>query len=184
MVQFNKLLGNRSVIKLLEFFSDNPTASLSQTDIIKKTKVGKVTAMVSLRKLEQNGILGLKQIGRTKLYSLRREDFFVKQLRRFFNLTSPMVEDLIGKIKDDAHKVIVFGSFARGEDREDSDIDIVVVGDIPKKEITAISDLILEKYGKRLSVIVKTNEEFINMPKREPILWNKLLEGGEALYEA
>ena len=42
MVQFNKLLGNRSVIKLLEFFSDNPTASLSQTDIIKKTKVGKL----------------------------------------------------------------------------------------------------------------------------------------------
>ena len=61
-----------------------------------------------------------------------------------------------GRIK----KIILFGSYARGDYDEESDIDILIIGDVPQREVSFLSAEILLKYGEVISAIVKSEEEF------------------------
>ena len=57
------------------------------------------------------------------------------------------LENYRGKID----KIILFGSVARGEAREDSDVDILVVGEVSLEELVDISFPILLEYGELIS---------------------------------
>jgi predicted nucleotidyltransferase len=88
------------------------------------------------------------------------------------------IEKLYGKrLKD----VILYGSWARGEAKEESDIDLLVVlkGEImPGKEIDRMIDIITEinlKYGVLLSVFPISEEEYSTL--NSPLLINVRKEG-------
>ena len=64
------------------------------------------------------------------------------------------------KFKNRIKEVIVFGSYARGDYTEESDIDVLIVGDVSLDEIVDISVEILLKYGEVINAIVEKKEEF------------------------
>ncbi|WP_324736219.1 nucleotidyltransferase domain-containing protein [Thermococcus sp. SY098] len=58
-------------------------------------------------------------------------------------------------------EIILFGSFARGDYDEESDIDVLIVAkNISQKEISEITWEILMKYGEVISAIVEEESEF------------------------
>nr|WP_281034170.1 nucleotidyltransferase domain-containing protein [Methanocaldococcus fervens] len=57
-------------------------------------------------------------------------------------------------------KVILFGSYARGDYNEESDIDILVIGDIKLDDIIDLVVDIMVKYGILINVIIKSENEF------------------------
>ncbi len=76
-------------------------------------------------------------------------------------------------------KIILFGSFARGDYHENSDIDLIIVGNFKEKFFDRIGK-ILEYIPDDLEIelLVYTIEEFKNMKKNEnPFLLNCLSEG-------
>ena len=90
-----------------------------------------------------------------------------------------------GKLKeilgDDLVEVILFGSYARGEAREGSDVDVlVVVKRWPSmEELDRIGDLSAEltlKYGVLFSLL-----PYVETPSMEsdPLIWNVEAEGVE-----
>ncbi len=78
-------------------------------------------------------------------------------------------------------KIIVFGSYARGEYFEDSDIDVLVVGDVSLKELVDESIPILLKYGvvisphditpEKFELLKKEGASFIKNVEREGIVY-------------
>lgn len=77
--------------------------------------------------------------------------------------------------------VILFGSYARGEARADSDIDVMVVlrGDVaPGREIDRMIDVITElslKYSVLLSVVPVAEDKYLR--RNSPLLLNVRREG-------
>ncbi len=77
--------------------------------------------------------------------------------------------------------IILFGSYARGEARVDSDIDVMVVlrGDVaPGREIDRMIDIITDvnlKYGVLLSVVPMAEETYLR--RNSPLLLNVRREG-------
>ena len=78
---------------------------------------------------------------------------------------SRQVKDILG---DKLSKVILYGSYARGDYRENSDIDIMVLTTLTDDQImqikTDIYDLAFDfqmEYGVDISVLIK-NEEHLN----------------------
>ncbi|MHA1209309.1 MAG: nucleotidyltransferase domain-containing protein [Candidatus Freyarchaeota archaeon] len=88
------------------------------------------------------------------------------------------IEKLYGKR---LKRVILYGSYARGDATEDSDIDLLVVleGNItPGEEIDRMIDIITEinlKYGVLISVYPVSEEDYINV--NSPLLLNVRREG-------
>lgn len=79
-------------------------------------------------------------------------------------LFSQEVRKILG---EDLRKVIVYGSYARGDFNEDSDVDVMVLTSLAESEIKPIEyrlydiafDFLME-YGVDISVIVKNEEHF------------------------
>ncbi|RLE47206.1 hypothetical protein DRJ25_02965 [Candidatus Woesearchaeota archaeon] len=114
------------------------------------------TALVTLAKLENLGVLESKRKGKIKIYSIRKapisREFFmlVEQYKKIQFLEK---NHLIKEILDSSDKfmkgiVIVFGSYAKGLQKEGSDLDLFIVGKFDEKKIRNIGD----KYGIDINV--------------------------------
>ncbi|AIY90688.1 nucleotidyltransferase domain-containing protein [Geoglobus acetivorans] len=68
----------------------------------------------------------------------------------------------IEKFRDIIVKVVVFGSYARGEAKEDSDIDVLIVvkDRETEQEIIGMAVEVLLEHGEYISVRVLTEKEF------------------------
>ncbi len=61
---------------------------------------------------------------------------------------------------DSIEEVILFGSYARGDYDEESDIDVLIVGEVDFDELMDVVTDILLKYGELVSPVVIKPEEF------------------------
>jgi predicted nucleotidyltransferase len=64
------------------------------------------------------------------------------------------------KYGDKIDRIILYGSYARGEAEEESDIDVLIIGDVSLDELVDISFPILLKYGEHISHQVMSIEHF------------------------
>lgn len=87
-------------------------------------------------------------------------------------------------------QIILYGSYARGDYREDSDIDIMVLVDLPEEETDCYSDELSEvgfeynvSYGIWIMPVVKNNDHFQYWCEAYPF-YNNVMKEGISLYEA
>ena len=88
------------------------------------------------------------------------------------------IKHLKSRYKNKIKKIILYGSYARGDYTEDSDIDVLIVGDVSQKEISYLTTDILLKYGEIISAIVEKEIEFEKL-KNSMFHKNVLKEGVE-----
>jgi len=98
-----------------------------------------------------------------------------KIIKRFINL---IIE------KFNLKKIIIFGSFARGDYHKGSDLDLVIVGEFKERFIDRIGKIIeLNDSDLEIEAMVYTEEEFQKMiQERRPFI-EQVLEEGIVVYE-
>jgi len=81
-------------------------------------------------------------------------------------------------------KIIIFGSFARGDYHKGSDLDLVIVGEFKERFIDRIGKIIeLNDSDLEIDVMVYTEEEFQKMIKERRPFIEQALEEGIVVYE-
>lgn len=70
------------------------------------------------------------------------------------------VNALKSKYRGRIKKIILFGSYARGDYTEESDIDILIVGDVDFDYVIDLCTKLLLKYGVVINAIVESEELF------------------------
>ncbi len=124
MVQIFELFGKGASMKIIEFFLDNPTAEFYEKQVKEKARLSKGSVNLYLKKLEKSGFLIKSRKGQMSIYRLNSSNLIVKQLKILKN-----VDRLHSSLKGfTGVQVFLFGSCARGENTEKSDIDILVIG--------------------------------------------------------
>ncbi len=166
MVQINELLGNKELFKIIDFFISNPQSEFSQTEARKGIGISKTTLIKWIDKLVKMDLIDLRKIGVSNLYKLNRENSVIKQIKILKNLL--MLRPLRG-IKAE---VYLYGSAARGDDKGDSDFDIIIIGKLTRKEIIADIDSLSKK--------LKRNISFKIFGKIE---WSKIARKDKPFYE-
>ncbi|MEK6915557.1 MAG: nucleotidyltransferase domain-containing protein [Nanoarchaeota archaeon] len=122
------------------------------------------TAQLNLESLEKLGVLESITKGKIKNYKLRNNPIvkeYIKFTEIFKNIRFIEKDD---RIKEIILKIgyliegtgLVFGSYAKGTQKEDSDLDIFVIGSYNQKETEKISEL----YNTKISVKNYTNALF------------------------
>lgn len=98
-----------------------------------------------------------------------------KIVKRFINL-------IIKKFN--LKKIIIFGSFARGDYHKGSDLDLVIVGEFKERFIDRIGKIIeLNDSDLEINAMVYTEEEFQKMIKERRPFIEQALEEGIVVYE-
>lgn len=116
------------------------------------------TAQLILDELETRGILESKMRGKIKMYGIKRNDIaknylvFAEQYKKMtFLAKKPIINEIISKITPFISGIgLIFGSYVKGTEKKDSDLDILIVGSCNMYEIKKVSEL----YGIEISVKV------------------------------
>jgi len=179
------LLNNKLQI-LAEFLKDFKVG-LTGSFIAKKMQVNQKTVATYLNKLEQEHILKSKTQGKNKLYSLNLEDkeitkhfiIAVEHLRTIeFYKKNLLVKEVSEKIQPYIEGIaLIFGSYAKGIQKDDSDIDILIIGKCDENKIEEISNIykldislkiypelkndILTKEARKNHIIIKNAEQYV-----------------------
>lgn len=121
-------------------------------------------------------ILKVKQEKIYKMYSAEPENPLFKQYKISYNILKLIKSGLLDFLNDKfLHPtIIVFGSYAKGEDIKKSDIDLFILSEI-KKEIN------LNQYEKfldrRIQLFLMNKKEFERAKQKTPELINNILNG-------
>lgn len=133
----------KQIIK--EYFFNNPTSKLRVRQIERKLNLSFPSVIFYCKKLKNEDILKTVEISGIVFYTanITNQNYLLE--KKFYNIKNLYNSNVINYIKNELSNplIIVFGSYSKGEDIENSDIDLYI--ETPsKKEIN------LEKYKKTL----------------------------------
>ena len=105
--------------------------------------------------------------------------------------TLATISERVNRIVEDMQrfqpeKIILFGSAARGDADEKSDLDIVVIAPTEKKFIQRLKEAVLAVTlpdTEQVDIFVYTPEEWENMRKNENSFYESVMRDGKVVYE-
>lgn len=122
------VLGSRAKVAVLRCLWDEVHESLSGRAVARRTQLSHAGALNAIRELEAHRVVRMTQEGR---FLIDREHELVSRgLSPLFALEAGFerrLTDLILGVVPRALTVVLFGSVARGEETESSDIDVLVI---------------------------------------------------------
>jgi predicted nucleotidyltransferase len=116
-----------------------------------------------LKSLSASGILERKQDGRRAYYKACRESPVFPALRDLFLKTAGIVPALQSELARFSGKIrwaAIYGSIARGEETAQSDIDLLVVGDIATADLLPVLRRVERRFGREVNVKRYSQKEF------------------------
>jgi predicted nucleotidyltransferase len=168
MVQLNEIFGNRELALLLGFFAENPSAEFSQTETRKRTGLSKATMVKWMAELVRLNLLSLKRIGPTNLYKLNIDNSFVRQFKRMLTIAK------LTLLQKPGAECYLYGSAARGEDKEGSDIDLIFIGRLKREDIAGEIGKLSEKIKKPINFKIFSNLEWSKVARKDKPFYERV----------
>lgn len=172
-----KMVSSKSIIwdssttlKLLTYFMENPTQEFYAKEVSDKTGISTGATHDHLKKLFREGFLRTRERGRMTLYQLERESEVVKHLKIAYNLSKTVVDKLKEIGKKLGVEIHLYGSAARGENKEESDWDLLIIGNVDSSKLE-------RNLG---SIEIDENLKFSLYSRSE---WNQMEEKDPAFFE-
>ena len=129
-----KVKNIKQVIK--EYFFVNPNSKLRVRQIEKALNLPLPSVIRYCKELKNESIMKtIKTSGVVFYTSDRANENFILE-KKIYNIKQLYVSGVVGYLKEELHNpaIVVFGSYAKGEDTEESDIDLYIET-ISKKDI-------------------------------------------------
>lgn len=167
------MLQNWTTYKILSIFFENPLRKLNLKDISKLSKVAHTSVKNELEKLIKQKLI-IKEIeikGKRKFpiyFSNVNEKFLeLKKMNNAYLINQSGLIDYL-KLKLMPNSIILFGSFSRGEDTKNGDIDLFIESKPKEIDLKKFESMLNHK----INLIFKPN---INLLKKEFL--NSVLNG-------
>ena len=145
------MLLNNTELSILEEFVGDYKLRLTGSHLAKKKKLNQKTVSNYLKKLEEQNFLKSITEGKNRLYSLNLQDEqlivnFISAIENartiYFYKKHPLIKEIIAKSLPGIKGIaMIFGSYAKGIENKESDLDIFIVGSADQKEIDKIADM-------------------------------------------
>ena len=143
-------------LRILSLFTKGYNKEIYIREVERILSISSRTALVTLDKLEKKGILESKTRGKIKVYSIKktiisREHFvFIEQYKKILFLEkNPLIKEIVEKLDEILEgTTLIFGSYAKEIQKEDSDLDLFIVGKHNEDRIKEVG----HKYGIEINI--------------------------------
>ncbi|MEK6848823.1 MAG: nucleotidyltransferase domain-containing protein [Nanoarchaeota archaeon] len=131
--------------EIKEYFFTNPTVKIRVRPLEKILKLPLPSVIRYCRELEEEGIIKKMKIGNVVFYSADRANNNFLLEKKLYNIKSLYTFGLVDFIKFCLSNpaIILFGSYSKGEDIENSDIDLYI-------ETSSKKDILLSNFENKL----------------------------------
>jgi predicted nucleotidyltransferase len=133
-----------------------------------------------LEALAQSGILQRRQDGRRTYYQAQTASPVFPELRALFSKTVGIVPLLSSELARFGAKIkwaALYGSIARGEERSQSDIDLMIVGPLGMTELLSVLRKVEQQFGREVNVTRYSEAEFLTKRRGRDHFLSSVLKG-------
>lgn len=152
------LITSKTRVKILKLLMFNQEKDYHLREISRLVSTSPIYAAKELDNLTKVNLVKKSKKANLNIYSINKECIFLSEFKQIF-LKTDYFEELIKKeINNKAKYCFIYGSFARGEETESSDIDIFLVSEMKEDELIKVIQG-LEKITKREINYILWNEK-------------------------
>jgi len=158
-----KIFGSRTRAKVLSWFYMHSDESFFVRQIATILKEDSTNVSREMAKLEKAGILSSSRQGNLKYFQANKACSFYNDLKGFILKTAGVIGELRSAVEKlpDIKYAFVYGSFARGEDRADSDVDLIIIGDVDLEKLDSVIGKLEKMFGRTINHITYDLKEFL-----------------------
>jgi len=137
------ILGKKNNIKVLRHLAMHRDWQFNITELAKDISVNKGILSRLIEDLEKENLIRIIRKGKIKLFSINKDNLFIKDIiillfEKEADFIKNISENLVKKLKNKTESIILYGSFAKGTAKLNSDIDILIIvnkndGDLEKE---------------------------------------------------
>jgi predicted nucleotidyltransferase len=171
------LMQSRSRIRVLSLLLLGGQERYYVREIERRTGENINSVRRELANLERAGLVNCVPVANLKYYSISRSSPLYHELRSMFLKT----EGIAGLVREklarhgDLNRAFIFGSFATGDEKPSSDIDIFLVGNIDEKTVLRNVKEIEDFLGRQVNYISMSLDEFHNRIKKKDPFVSRIL---------
>ncbi|MFH0951409.1 MAG: nucleotidyltransferase domain-containing protein [bacterium] len=157
MLKFKSVI----TVKLLQYYLLNPTAKHHINELARLLAVDAGNLYRKLKELENEGLFLSEKQGNLRYFYLNKKYPLYKEIEKVFTIEHGLpvaISDNLDRIKG-IKEAYIFGSYAKGKLKNDSDIDVLLIG---KHSALAAKRIILplsKTFGREINVIDLTEDE-------------------------
>jgi DNA-binding Lrp family transcriptional regulator len=175
-----ELFGGTNRYKVLRKLYERPTERHHLRALAALTGISSGTLHTTLKRLERAGLV--RRIAGKPLvfYQAPVDDTRLAPLLDLFRGEGELVADLRAALGPFARQVRyagLFGSYARGEDRADSDVDVLVVGPGNSIKVQAALAPVARKHRRPVNAAVFSDRTFAKMARARDPLFEEIAAG-------
>jgi predicted nucleotidyltransferase len=159
----SSLLFGKTRKAILSLLYGHPEESYYLRQIVRRTGYGLGTVQRELILLTDAGIIRRLDSGHQVYFQANPASPVFNELKSLITKTVGIGDTLrtaLAPIKDRISIALVYGSVARGEENQRSDIDLLVVGDIAFADVVKVLRSAQETLGREINPTVYPEEEF------------------------
>ncbi|MEK6843168.1 MAG: nucleotidyltransferase domain-containing protein [Candidatus Micrarchaeota archaeon] len=156
--------------KVMRLFFDSPEAKIHMRKIARLTGLSAPGVIKIVSRLKKEGLLLSKRTDLAKDVSASKNEKFLN-LKRCYNFLNIQESGIVGFLKmhyEEPEAIVLFGSYGKGEDNSDSDVDLAIITNLSKS-------LDLKKFEKHVGRKINLYE--INVKECEKEFLNNLANG-------
>lgn len=164
-----KIFGSRIRTRTLAWFYMHQDESFFVRQLAAILKEDPTNLSRELSNLEKMGILLSTRYGNLKYFQVNKSCSFFNELKGLILKTAGVAGSLksaLQKIPDIKH-AFIYGSYARGEEKADSDIDVMIIGDVDLDKLDSLISELDKKFGRTINYVAYDYKEFLTKKKKK-----------------
>lgn len=164
-------------MRVLDIFLREPSKRFQLRELSRKCRLSTTAVKSSLTELEKEKLVVRRKDKMYTFFESNKDSDDYKVVKRFFTAISISRSGLLDYLDSELNRpeaIVLFGSAAKGEDAERSDVDIFVLTETPK-------EIALGKFektmGKQIKIMAMDKDDFEEAKRRNPELINNIANG-------
>lgn len=183
MASLKDFLISRVRVKLLKILLTDPAKIYYVRELVRMTKEEINAVRRELNHMDEKGMVKKEQRGNRLYYGFKRDYPFYNELLQMVAKNTGLGKEIIkqrnrlGKIK----YALLSGRFARHKQHRDTDVDILLVGEIVIPQLSSIISYFEKEMNREINYSVMTKEEFEFRKQRKDPFINQVLMGSRVM---
>lgn len=162
MAMIEALFSN-SKAKILTLLYGDPERRYYAREMERELGIRISHLLKELEKLSIAGLVAASKDGNRNYYQANQANPIFEELTNIIRKTSRLsseITDALGPIKHQVLLALIYGSVARDEDHSESDIDLLVVGDVSLKNLSLALSPVAQTLKREIAPVLYSPKEF------------------------